>query len=44
MSPAIRYFYYEDSNTLLRAFFAGELSLDEALARLQERLEAGKNG
>ena len=38
------HFYYEDSNTLLRAYFAGELSLDEALARLQERLEAVKNG
>ena len=38
------HFYYENSNTLLRAFFAGELSLDEALTRLQERLEAVKNG
>ena len=37
-------FYYEQSNTLLRAFFAGELSLDKALSRLQERLEAVKNG
>ena len=38
------HFYYEDSNALLRAYFAGELSLDEALTRLQERLEAVKNG
>ena len=37
-------FYYEASNTLLRAFFAGELSLDEALARLQDQLDEVKNG
>lgn len=37
------HFYYEDSNALLRAFFAGELSMEDALSRLQERLEAVKN-
>jgi len=30
--------YYEASNTNLRAYFAGELTLDEALAGLQARL------
>ena len=39
-----RFFYYAKSNEFLRAYFAGELSLDEALTRLQERLEAVKNG
>ena len=37
-------FYYEESNRLLRAFFAGELSLDEALTRLRDELERVKNG
>ena len=31
--------YYEASNTYLRQYFAGELTLDEALAGLRERLE-----
>ena len=39
-----RFFYNAKSNEFLRAYFAGELSLDEALARLQERLEVVKNG
>jgi len=30
--------YYDASNELLRAYFAGELKLDEALAGLQARL------
>ncbi len=35
--------YYEASNTNLRAYFSGELTLDEALAGLQARLgEAGE--
>ncbi|MYD10343.1 MAG: carbohydrate ABC transporter substrate-binding protein [Chloroflexi bacterium] len=39
-----RFFYYAKSNEFLRAYFAGELSLDVALARLQARLEEIKNG
>ena len=37
-------FYYAASNTLLRAYFAGDLALDEALTRLQDELERVKNG
>ena len=32
-------FYFEESNRLLRAFFAGEIGLDKALADLKERLD-----
>lgn len=35
--------YYEASNTFLRQYFAGELTLDEALAGLRERLEQAAN-
>ncbi len=31
--------YYEASNTYSRQYFAGELTLDEAMARLQEQLD-----
>ena len=35
--------YYEASNAFLRQYFAGELTLDEALAGLRERLEQAAN-
>ena len=33
--------YYDASNTRLAQYFAGELTLDEAMARLQEQLDEG---
>ena len=35
--------YYEASNTYLRQYFAGELTLDEALSRLQEAVAEGED-
>jgi len=31
--------YYDSSNTRLAQYFAGEMTLDEAMARLQEDLD-----
>ncbi len=35
--------YYEASNTYLRQYFAGDLTLDEALSRLQEAIAAAED-
>ncbi len=35
--------YYEASNTYLRQYFAGELTLEEALSRLQEAIAAAED-
>ena len=38
LSHRMASFYYEESNRLLRAFFAGNIGLDEALTELKERI------